>query len=185
MAFVTLDTNGLLQDEPLTSQEVLALYENVFAARNGDFGAPVESTSWHPHNATTAGASSGLIWSHAVSGDTGTIETPVFAAGYDYRLGIIDLGGGDIQINLRRQTTGAYATAAVLFAGTASLRQNGYVEIEFPFIARAFQKISGGDAPLNFNLGVDSAVDRARLTTTSTNFTRGAVYLFRRRVEGF
>ena len=40
MAWVTLDTDGLLADEPLTSPEVLALYENPIEMAEGAPGAP-------------------------------------------------------------------------------------------------------------------------------------------------
>ena len=179
------DTNSLLPGEPWTGAKAIASFENPVAIAEGAPGAPVLSTTWHAHDADANDESSGLIWSHAVSGNTATIETPVFVAGYDYRLALVDLGGGDVQINLRRSGAETYLTAQTLFTGTAVLRASGYVVIQFPSVSRRTFAVSGGEDVLQFNSAADSTIDRARLTTTTGSFVRGRAYLFRRRIEGF
>jgi hypothetical protein len=180
-----LDTQ-IEPDAPLTAVLAGQWRDNCIAIAEGADDSPVVSTTWHPYDATVNGASNGLIWSHAVSGNTATIETPVFAAGYEYRFAFVNFGGGDIQINLRRADTSAYnaSSSQILFAGGFILRQSGYVTIEFPFVPRSLHKISGGDEPILLGLTASVAADRARLTTTSSNFVAGSVYLLRRRVEG-
>ena len=182
--WVDQDLNLRLAGQPWTSAKATADAENLLAQAEGAPGAPVLSTTWHPHDATTNGESSGLIWSHAVSGDTTTIQTPVFVAGYDYRLALVDLGPSDIRINLRR-AGGTYLTEQDLFTGFVASGSSGYVVIPFPSVSRRVFTVAGGEDVLRFDSGAANTIDRARLSTTQDAFERGSVYLFRRRIEGF
>lgn len=93
---------------------IQALRDNPIAIAECDASAPVNAAEWHPYNkAFNNDANTGRIWSTAVDGAQAIITTPDFADGWDYGFLFDNVNssalGGNLQVNLFRETGGAYA----------------------------------------------------------------------------
>lgn len=130
---------------------VQALRDNAIAITEGAPGAPVNQSAWHPYNMIAYGdGNDGKIYDFAVNGAVTTIVTPVFVDGYEYRLRYseISLAGAatfpnGLQIQLYRETDGAYGTAFGLGTMTANaVRLSGQIEINRPRVVSTTHIVS-------------------------------------------
>jgi hypothetical protein len=117
MAFVTLDTNGLLQDEPLTSQEVLALYENVFGLAEGATGAPkLVAKAMAGNMRLPAFSGSGSTWAGLTG--LGDFSEILFTGGITSSSTSLDTAVLSIRFSIDNGAN--WVSEQVLFAGPAS-----------------------------------------------------------------
>jgi hypothetical protein len=188
---------------PIDSALMKDLAGNPLAIAEGDSTAPVNQAFWHPYNKVTVGdANDGKIYDFAVNGLVASIETPVFDAGYDYRLrwnSIRHNNGAvaDFRLELRRQTSATYNPAGAL-AGSISnaVFSSGHITMEGVGIANhnlwGFPMTNAGVTGVNatlvgtatlyrVELAVSQRLDRARLTFSAGSITNGVVYLDRKR----
>ena len=92
MSFANPDYTPLLEmtfdpEEPIRSEQGLALYGNPEAIIRGKQGAPINEAAWHPFDAETWGdGADGLVYDYAVDGAVSTIDLGAVAAGYEYRV---------------------------------------------------------------------------------------------------
>jgi hypothetical protein len=205
--WVNIADTQLDPDAPLTSQLAYAWRDNPIAIAEGATGAPVVSQGWHPYNATENGQSSGLLYDHAVTGGVAFVETPVLAAGFEYRLFWELTSGGtlsDLQLGLRRASDSTYIGSPINAGETGVSLSDarfscGVMTLENPFVSRLYRfelsfrgnavasttqtAIAGAGGYTGLFASPGDRVDRLRLTPSSGNISGGQVYLFRRKFE--
>jgi len=200
--WTNIPDTALDPDAPLTSDLAYAWRDNPIAISEGAVGAPYMRVGWHPYNGTAVGdGANGVIWSFAVNGSVAAIETPDFVDGYEYRLVFSDVSanvgsGGDLRLQVYRQTSGAYSGVVNIFAVSTGASFEGTVEVSRTKDVLRFHYgygsiiSGGGDSQSNVNTGTYPAFTHAtaqkilkyRLSLSVGNFTAGSVYLYRRRV---
>lgn len=130
---------------------VQALRDNVIATTEGAAGAPVNQSAWHPYNMIAYGDGNyGKIYDFAVNGAVTTIVTPDFVDGYEYRLRFSEISLAAVatfpnafQLQLYRETDGAYGTALSLGTMTANaVRLSGQIEINRPRVVSTTHIVS-------------------------------------------
>lgn len=157
---------------------------------------------WEPYDGAT-----GRIWSFAVDGAVTTITTPDFVDGWEYafqfeRLQTSSGSSTSFNINLFRETAGAYAGASALVASgfSTTLMLNGYAELLNPRLVRSHHVAQGffavntiANALGGFAVGSGGAAHgtaqkilRAQFSCGLGNITGtgAAIYMLRRRNVG-
>ena len=185
---------------------ITALRDNIAAGLECDPTAPVNRAAWHPLNKLVGtDANTGIFYDFAVNGALTSVETPVFEDGYEYRIRVQAVSpttgtGGNLQIELRRQSTGTYAGAGALIAGVSGTHIV-FGEIILPTVRRSlrnhfitgYMQISPAtpsdsiltSTPINLvqELSANSLIDRARIGWSSaTQIDAGVMALERRRL---
>ncbi|WWT39541.1 hypothetical protein [Microcystis phage Mae-JY02] len=187
---------------------IQALRDNPLAIAEGDSAAPVNAYGWHPYNKVTVGdTNTGVIWSFAANGAVATVTTPDFADGWEYafqfeRLQTSSGSSTSFNINLFRETAGAYAGASALVASgfSTTLMLNGYAELLNPRLVRSHHVAQGffavntiANALGGFAVGSGGAAHgtaqkilRAQFSCGVGNITGtgAAIYMLRRRNVG-
>lgn len=180
---------------------VTALRDNPLAIAEADSTAPVNQGNWHPYNKVTNGDSNdGVFYDFAVSGALASVQSPVFADGYEYMvrgLGLSCTTGGAFQVEGRRESDAAYNAAVTVFntAGssailsfemmcpTVRLSQQMHV---FPTQGVFGAASNGGIAGVAGTWGHAQAtaqkVQRLRFSYVSGNIDLGQLILLRRRL---
>ena len=189
-----------------------ALRDNPVAVAGAESGAPVVAAGWHPFNMVSIGdGATGLLYSHAVTGNVASVETAVLSGPYDYRVEWRNLsrtisGLSNLSIDLRLTATAAYTISipfGLISDGAVTYVNSGFIELTRPSFNGAFHTYSfgylersGATAHANtlgltasgisgFTRAADTAIDRIRVTATNTTSIRqGTVYLFRRHTGG-
>jgi len=190
--------------KPITLQQGRALRDNPLAISEGAASAPYVQTAWHPYDSAGVAAATGEIWSFAADGAVATIQTPVFADGYEYRLRLQGLSASastaDLRINCYRETSTNWGgVMAILTLGAAAATYSGWIEIqrarqaEEGHLLAAFVSPLGPGVTATFGTtdqiltGLISHASaqkilQAELSLSSGTFDAGAVYLDRRRL---
>jgi len=111
MAYSAITNAEIDQDSPITQTLMTKYRDNIILAAEG---------LWHPYDRTEPdGSADGVFYDHAVDGDVASVETPDFAAGYDYLI-IMDglshnLGVSTaIRIELYKDTDAAYGSSRAI-----------------------------------------------------------------------
>lgn len=92
MSFTDPDWTPLLEmtfdpEQPIRSEQGLALYGNPISIVRGKPGAPINEAAWHAYDAETWGdGAAGLVYDYAVDGAVSTIDLGAVTAGYEYRV---------------------------------------------------------------------------------------------------
>jgi hypothetical protein len=92
MSFTDPDWTPLLEmtfepEQPIRSEQGVALYGNPVALINGKLGAPIIQPQWHPFLAVTWGDGQvGLVYDHSIHGAVSSVDLGAVAAGYEYRV---------------------------------------------------------------------------------------------------
>ena len=92
MSFANPDYTPLLEmtfdpEEPIRSEQGLALYGNPIAIIRGNLGAPITKAAWHPYNAETWGdGADGLVYNYDIHGAVSGIDLGAVIPGYEYRV---------------------------------------------------------------------------------------------------
>jgi hypothetical protein len=164
--------------------------------------------SWHPYNKVTLGDSNtGLIWSFAANGAQGTINTPDFVAGYDYRISVKSLtstsiGSHFVTVSYFRQvanilspahqlaglpaTTSLYDMSIEMYNPMKTAQQfRGLFEIasHVPSSGNAGQPNIASVSPIGPYFAVADRVLRMQISVSGggNTYNGGAMYLERRR----
>lgn len=178
-------------------QQARALRDNPKAIAEQAIGAPIQQGLWHPYNSVTVGdGNDGVFWDHAVDGDTGPIESPTLADGYQYALRIEGLspngGTPTVLIQLYLATTATWITLETTDAHSAGNAAGGF------FVAYGLRQTRNGwggfwDIPFTNQGGVvvgsgDAAIGHATAqkigklrVNCGVPFDAGTVALYRRR----
>ncbi|UXO94003.1 hypothetical protein Pan4_16 [Pseudanabaena phage Pan4] len=189
---------------------VQALRDNPLAIAEGDSTAPIQTAGWHPYNKTmNNGSETGRIWSFAVDGAVAAVTTPDFVDGWEYALlldRVLSTGGTtqSLNLNLFRQTSGAYA-GAVAVGPSNSINNtqsvSGWVELLHlrktlrlhTAFAQLFPDIADTVGVFSPTLGVTrhttaQRILRAQITASGGSITGsgsvGSIFLYRRRDPG-
>jgi hypothetical protein len=140
----------------------------------------------------------GVIYDFAVDGAVSSIETPVFADGYEYQIVFVGIsptvGTPGVNLELYRETSAAYSAVDVVFIFT-EFERSGIIEFHKPRIVSRtmffeyLTSIYGSNTIINPGFDyrvikhtVAQKVSKARISLTSSTFSAGKFYLFRRRV---
>jgi hypothetical protein len=179
-----------------SSSTVTALRDNVAAAAEAASGAPVVAAGWHPYDKVTIGdGKTGLIYDFAVNGAVGSVVTPDFVDGYEYRM-IIDAfshsSGASRAFSLSVYMEGAasydtFYTSAALASGSRL-----YFDIEIPIprvtLRRHLVRFVGSTdgTVITETVGVTSTLNDKILKAKieiggGSSSDDGKVYVFRRR----
>src|SRR6056297_3392115 len=109
MAYSAITNAEIDQDSPITQTLMTKYRDNIILAAEG---------IWHPYNRSEPdGSADGVFYDSATDGTVASVETPDFAAGYDYLIVFDNMttdGGAAraLDIELYRDTDAAYVTAA-------------------------------------------------------------------------
>lgn len=204
MTTFTTITNALVAvgAKPFAST-MQALRDNPISIAEGDPTAPVNQAFWHPYNKVTVGdANNGMFYDFGTMGAAASVETPVFEAGYDYRVRLLAISHNngaatDFRLEMRRQSSGLYNPAATLVtAATNALFFSGQVIMEgvgvtnnvffsFPYnlsqITGANAALTGNQPTISNQVSVAQRLDRARLSWAAGSIDNGIIYLDRKR----
>jgi hypothetical protein len=188
-------------DAPLTAELAKKWRDNPLAVAEADSTAPVNQGNWHPYNKVTNGDSNdGVFYDFAVSGALASVQSPIFADGYEYMvrgLGLSCTTGGAFQVEGRRESDAAYNAAVTVFntisgatilsfemmCPTVRLSQQMHV---FPTQGVFGGASNGGIAGVTGTWGHAQAtaqkVQRLRFSYASGNIDAGQMILLRRRL---
>jgi len=180
-----------------SSSVVTALRDNPIAMAEAASGAPINVAGWHPVDKVTVGdGKTGLIYDFSTSGAVGSVVTPDFEDGYEYRVVAVDMvnsnSGSSVALDLDGYfaTTGAYRRLRYGSSGANNTHACD-LEILLPRIATKAHLVNGWvsrDSDFS-NVAVDSLsfnftaqkLTRARVKFSANNIAGGKVYFFRRR----
>lgn len=165
-------------------------------------GAPLTTalTTAFRDNAIDAGwdyydASTGVIYDFDVDGTVSSFETPLFDAGYDYRMfGQLQeaTAGGAFTVEFYKSTAAAYSTAGA-FTVLPATGELVYVDVNIPHpnSTKLFHSIegistnnvSGGVLQVDYSAynATAQTVTKLRVSGVTTGFTVGKVWLLRTR----
>lgn len=200
-AFTTLAGGLVAVGAKPFATTIQALRDNPVAIAECDLTAPVNAACWHPYNKVIGNdANDGKFYDFATDGALATIQTPTLQDNWEYRIRFEGIGGtasGDLQIELRRETAGAYSGVGVLINNpSGSVAVWGFVEL--PTVAKSLQshpingvlrssglasnQIAAGSAvALAQDLTAADTIDRARISYSSGNTNKGKMFLDKRR----
>jgi hypothetical protein len=181
-----------------SSTTVTALRDNPSALAESASGAPVMVSGWHPHDKVTIGdGKTGLIYDSTVSGTVGSVITPDFVDGYEYRVVAVDLRHNNatdtrLRMDAFKETTATYRLIRETSQGSSADEFGYHTEFHLPRIASyghfamTMSYTSGSfsagiDASSNMYLSPAQKILRARLLFNSGSIVFGKVYFFRRR----
>jgi hypothetical protein len=184
-------------DAPLLSSLGKRWDNNVIAAFEGDVGAPLSAAAWHPYDGSTVGGGNdGLIYDNAVDGNVGTVETPFFEDGYEYRLLCLEVvasSTGNWTVDLYALATGAWigatttsvslnaltAHAAIITFYEPRRSDNAHVVSGFISNNTGSNRSDLGGAVIT---GSSGKIRNARIDPSGL-MSGGRIYLHRRKVE--
>lgn len=201
MTTYTAITSGQVdQDSPITQALATAWKDNVLAIAETDATAPLAAFAWQIEDG--AGGTD-PIWDHSVDGTVAEIETPVFAAGWEYALvgeGVSIDNSGDLKLSVYRAANSTYsAVRGVATYGLGAAETFGFfVRIIFPMWSRAmhFAEITSAQETGNasdattltgaFHYNGGTTITKVRLNTSgpAANIDAGKVYLLKRAEYG-
>ena len=189
MGWTTISNAALAVGKYFTSAQALALRDNPIALVQRDGSAPVDYGNWHPYDKVTNGdANTGLVYDFAVSGAVASVETPIFADGFEYQIRLNNLTKGsssNLNLELYRETSATYVNAT-LFAGLILF--HGNIILEDVRASKQYHLVQVGvaaDATSQnaqarvVDVSTAQKVSKARISL-STNITGGTIHLYRR-----
>lgn len=186
-------------DSPVTSTLMTALEQNPTAIAEAGSGAPIVRAGWMPYDADTVGdGNDGVFYDYDVQGGVSTVETPLFEAGFEYRIFIFEVrcatANANFEVEGYYEGLGYALFGTVFTSGGASTDNTGFVELPtaslplrvHPLLVSPF----GGngatvqtDANLTLSSYLSSAakLTKARLRFAPNSFTHGSMRLYKRR----
>jgi hypothetical protein len=182
-------------DAPLLSSLGKRWDNNVIAAFEGAFSAPHSAAAWHPYNGATVGDGiDGLIYDHAVDGSVGTVETPFFEDGYEYRLLCDDVqasSNGAWVVDLYLETSASWSQSSSDGNITASVSLGGVINIYEPRRSTTTHSTDGGLSSTGSTdtlsaqgaaIATAQKIRNARIDPSGL-MSGGRIYMHRRKVE--
>lgn len=101
--------------KPILGAVHLEARDNLIATAEGSSDAPVMASAWHPYDMVNVGdGATGVIWDHAVDGNTDPIVTPTFSVDFDYLIVLDGLSvnlSANMGVDLYKGTSGVWAAA--------------------------------------------------------------------------
>jgi len=182
-----------------SSSTVTALRDNPSAVAEASTGAPVVFAGWHPYDKVSVGdGKTGLFYDFSVTGAVGSIVTPDFEDGYEYRLVALDLshsntlGSSTLRLESYKQTNATYRFTIDTTSASSSVFFGMQAEFHLPRVASVGHLImvlahGGSTYTQQVNLSTEMYLTpaqkllRARLIFSTGNVDAGKAYLFRRR----
>jgi hypothetical protein len=200
MAWTTLPNSLFLPGKPILGSTGAELRDNIASAASRDSGAPVVTNGgWHPYNMAAIGdGATGLIYDFAVSGAVASVETPVWADGYEYAIRIAGISGTSpfgaaLVIDLYKETDAAYQNVYTSTAtlGAADRLGDGWIEAKAP---RLLKRVHGIERFVSIDTTVETgasamydatvqAISKARVSLSNGNIDAGQIYLYRRGIQ--
>lgn len=183
-------------DAPLLSSLGKRWDNNVIAAFEGAFSAPLSAAAWHPYDGSTVGGGNdGLIYDFAVDGSVGTVETPFFEDGYEYRLlclGVSASATGAWTVDLYRVSDASWLAASTTVNLTSLTDHGAIITFYEPRRTDRTHVISGGisssggttrgDIIGSITTVSSQKIRNARINASGT-INGGRIYMHRRKVE--
>lgn len=183
-------------DAPLLSSLGKRWDNNVIAAFEGAFSAPLSAAAWHPYNGTTVGGGNdGLIYDNAVDGNVGTVETPYFEDGYEYRLLCLEVSAsatGAWRVDLYPVSDASWSAATASVNLTSGVDHGAIITFYEPRRTDLTHVISGGisssggtnrsDLVGSLTTGSSQKIRNARIDPSGL-MSGGRIYMHRRKVE--
>jgi hypothetical protein len=195
-SFVAITNAQLTQDAAITQPVATAGWrDNLLAALETDTSAPFGAFSWQIEDG--AGGTD-PIWDQAVDGNVTTIETPVFASGWEYAISghnmSLNITGGSAFIQGRITTASANSTALTVATTSNALEEFGFfIQVNSPMWSRELITATGVSAVNTGSGGVATAlayyfshtsnttVSKLKLSATAgRSYDAGKVYLLKR-----
>lgn len=178
MAFTTIPNATFALDEAIKSSTGLALRDNPISIASAEDGAPVNMSAWHPYDKVTNGdANIGLLYDSAVNGSVVAVESPTFAAGFEYRMRWWNINGNTPRVDVFDTvwTTG-------YFGGSTAGPGSGWCEIGFSIRHRVNQAGAVQDNSVIIASGAAAwNLTKMRIVGNGGNITTGRVWLDKRR----
>jgi hypothetical protein len=194
-------------DESATDNSVIAhlkfvslqllrgLRDNGLALNAQTFGAPYNQAVWHPYDGVTVGdGNDGLIFDHAVDGDTAAFVSPDWEDGYKYRFRLVGVGHAvsgseNLEVEPYFETDGVFDDARNIVLGLSNSQDaNGFVEFLSPrstlpvHHATKLFNVESDLAALNFDRSTSQRLLRARFAFSGVrDIQRGKIYMDRKR----
>lgn len=198
-AHTDLPNSLFLQDKPILGSTGMALRDNVAAAAEAADDAPVLVAGWHPYDMVKIGdGATGLIYDFAVSGAAASVETPVWANGFEYAIRVAGISStasaSSLVIDLYKEADAAYQNVYTSFAdiGSSANLVDGWIEVKCPRLPKRVHAIEffvstnitvqAGIAPMYD--ATMQAIGKARLSFSAGNIDAGQIYLYRRGMQG-
>lgn len=192
MAYSAITNAEIDQDSPITQTLMTKYRDNVIFNAEG---------IWHPYNRTEPdGSEDGVFYDFATDGAVASVETPSFAADYDYLIILDGVShsngalGASIQIELYKDTDAAYG-AVVSISESELGSANFYIEafLRNPkgwtrqnALVTAASSDTTGNAGTYAGSHGDTTLQtcgKARLQPSgSNNFDAGEIALLRRKI---
>jgi hypothetical protein len=181
-----------------SSSTVTALRDNPVAIAGAASGSPVVFAGWHPVDKVTIGdGKDGLIYDHAVTGNVGSVVTPDFEDGYEYRVIAREMRHS-LATNQRLTLDAFFATAGsyrrlVQSADDTSVAFFGFdIEMCTPRLVTRAHLVrattykngsirTGSDQDSDSYITTAQKLTRARVQFNSGNITAGKIWMLRRR----
>ena len=203
--FTGIPDSAIDQDSAFTQPVLFALRDDPLAISEGDAAAPPMASGWLNYTGTGVAAQTLTpIYDFAVHGTVATVTSPDFADGWEY-LFLFDeaaTSGGvtsDLQIELYRATTAAYATASTILTDAAGSTVRGFCTIHAPRSTFNFHRISSeiadGAAGNSASLGATETNNalithgtaqkllRARFSWSAGSFNGGKIFMLKRQAR--
>lgn len=184
-----------------------AAFNNPLAQQDVESGSPWAAGVWHPYDSTEVGdGNDGVHFDASVTGASDPLETPAFAAKYEYMWLFEGVGynvnttADTFDIEVYNETAANWISVLTVNPGTANDddRFYGYVYIPVPRITTSVHRV---EFSLRFEALVGTSADIAgseiafnstpfvvgkmRLNNSPTrNWNAGTAALWRRRVSG-
>jgi hypothetical protein len=183
-------------DAPLLSSLGKRWDNNVIAAFEGAFSAPLSAAAWHPYDGSTVGGGNdGLIYDHAVDGDVATVETPFFEDGYEYRLMCLEVSAsftGTWTVDLYPVSDASWQVASTTVSLTSGVDHGAIITFYEPRRTDRTHVISGGisssggttrdDIIGSLTTAASQKIRNARIDPSGL-MDGGRIYMHRRKVE--
>lgn len=183
-------------DAPLISSLGKRWDNNVIAAFEGAFSAPLSAAAWHPYDGSTVGGGNdGLIYDHAVDGSVGTVETPFFEDGYEYRLLCLEVSSsatGAWTVDLYPVSDASWQAASTTVSLTSGVDHGAIITFYEPRRTDRTHVISGGisssggttrdDIIGSLTTAASQKIRNARINSSGL-MSGGRIYMHRRKVE--
>jgi hypothetical protein len=181
-----------------SSSTVTALRDNPVAVAESASGAPVVATGWHPYDKVSVGdGKDGLIYDHAVSGNVGSVITPDFEDGYEYRIVADEVRHNDassrrLWLQAYFASAGAYRTLITSPDQISSGRFGFDYEILMPRLSMVAHLLRGAiyangnvltgrDQNSDAYLSTAQKLTRGRIIFEAGSIVGGKIWMFRRR----
>ena len=170
------------------------IINNPIAIAMGLTGAPVVAVGWHPYDMVDVGdGADGVIYDHAIDGAVASVETPLFADGYEYMIrwdNFFPSYNATLILSGHRGTDAAWSAVAASAASVPA--HSGYAVFVLPMRAAIHHQVLAqtflNDTTDRFG-GIyydiyDTTVQKitkAKIALGAGTTTAGKVFLYRRR----